>query len=434
MRGFLTGAIIFAILVAAPTLVTAQTAPSPSPAPSPSATATPTPPWTVSGFADVTYTSPLSTGGTFLFTNGGVDRVFDGVTGNNTKDPQMTRFVPNNFNVNIRKNTTQGLGGQLEVSLGSDANVIASYGGASGTYTDVTQALLYYATGPFTLSAGKFETLAGYEVIESPSDNQISRSILFGFAIPFTHTGLRLVYAPTTHFSLTAGANFGWDQIISTRGLATFESGASWNPSSIFAFSGDVYSGQEPSALTPFPTGATIAPPPSNSALYIYAPPFGTITGTIYGTRTLVDFVGHWNPSSVWNFGINYDYAQQTNDQAFTSSGALVTNAGGFPVLGTSKWSGLAGYAVWNVNPHYTLSGRMETFNDTNGVRTGFAQTWNEGSVTLQYVPGVANWKLRAEYRTDWSNQPVFARYTTPVGTAATNNSSIAGELIYTWP
>lgn len=435
MRRLLIGVLVFTLFCATSfARASAQTAPAASPAgspsPTPSPTATPTPPWTASGFADVTYTRPLPTGGTFLFTNGAPARVFDGITGINTKAPTETDIVPNDLNFNLRKNTSQGLGGQFEAILGSDANVIASYGGAAGNYADITQAFLYYATGPWTLNAGKYETLAGYEVIESPSDNQISRSILFGFAVPFTHTGVRLVYAPTSHFSVTAGGNFGWDQIISTVGLSTIEGGVSWNPSSIFSFSGDVYNGQEPSALTPFPSGGTIAPKPGASAMYAY--PFGTIVGTIYGTRTLFDFVGHWNPSSVWNFGVNYDTAQQTNDQSFNSTGALVTNLAGIPLLGTSKWSGVAGYAVWNISSLYTLSGRIESFDDANGVRTGIAQTWNEGSLTLQWAPN-STMKYRVEYRGDWSNHPVFARYTTPVGTAATNNSSIAAEAIFAW-
>lgn len=390
----------------------ATPAPAASPAAAPSPTATPTPPWTISGFADVTYTTPLASGGTFVFTNGGPDRVFDGISGSGTNSPSMTRFVPNSFNFNIRKNTTQGFGGQLEVTLGSDANVINSYGYTSGTYTDVTQAFLYYATGPFTLDIGKFETLAGYEVIESPSDNNTSRSILFGYAVPFTHTGGRLVYAPTSHFSLTAGVNRGWDQITATTGFSTFEGGVSWTPSTIFSFSGDVYDGKEPSVLTPFPPTAA----------------------TVYGTRTLFDLVGHWNPSSIWNFGVNFDTAQQTNDQSFNSTGAVVTNGGGAPVLGTAKWSGVAGYAIWNANANLSLAGRLETFDDANGVRTGIAQTWNEGTLTVQYVPTGTNWKLRAELRNDWSNQPVFARYTSPIGTASTSNSSIGAEVIYTYP
>jgi hypothetical protein len=424
LRGVLIGVVLLAAVMTAPSFAqnaTAQATSAPSASATSTATPSPTPQWSLSGFDDVTYTTPTTANGTFLFTNGGSARVFDGITGNNTKTPQMTRFVPNNFNFNIRKNTTQGLGGQLEISLGSDANVIASYGGAAGTFTDVTQAFLYYATGPWTLNVGKFETLAGAEVIESPSDWEISRSILFGYAIPFTHTGGRLVYAPSTKISVTLGANYGWDQLLSTKGLATFEGGLGLTPSSAFAFNANVYSGQEPSPLTPFPNGGTIAPPPSSAT-------------TLYGTRTLLDLVAKWTPSSALNFALNYDTAQQSNSQLFDSFGNLLLTRTGVPAIGTAAWNGLAGYANWNVNSHFTLSGRLEGFNDRNGVRTGFAQTWNEGTLTLQYVPGFSNVKLRAEYRNDWSNHAVFARYTSPIGSAASNYSSLGLEAIYTWP
>jgi len=48
-----------------------------------------------------------------------------------------------------------------------------------------------YAHGPLTIIGGKFVTLAGAEVINSTLDTNYSRSILFGYAIPFSHTGAR---------------------------------------------------------------------------------------------------------------------------------------------------------------------------------------------------------------------------------------------------
>ncbi|MBV8600621.1 MAG: outer membrane beta-barrel protein [Candidatus Eremiobacteraeota bacterium] len=439
MRGVLIAAIVLAaFLGSAPSFAQTTGAPatsaSPAPSVTPSPTPTPVPPWSVSGFQDVTYTTSLVSNGTFLFTNGGSTRVFDAITGNNTKLPTYTRFVPNSFNINIKKNAPQGIGGQLEETIGSDANVIASYGGAAGTYTDVTQAYIFLATGQFTINVGKFETLAGAEVIESPSDWEISRSILFGYAVPFTHTGVRAVWVPSGKISLTAGANYGWDQLVSTNGLSTLEAAVAYNPSSYLAFNVNYYNGKEPSPLTPYPTGGTIAPRPGSTAFYPSYPPAG-ITGTIYGTRGLVDVVAKWTPSSALNFALNYDTAQQNNSQAFDSLGnTLVNPSTGFPTLQTVKWNGLAGYANWNVNSHFTASGRLEYLNDNNGNRTGFAQTWSEGTLTLQYVPGVANWKVRGELRQDWVNQPTFARYTSPIGTAAKNNTSLGFEAIYSWP
>ena len=106
----------------------------------------------------------------------------------------------------------------------------------------------------------------------------------------------------------------------------------------------------------------------------------------------------------------------------------------GIPILGVDSWNGFAGYANWNMTPHFTLSGRSETFKDNQGARTGISQTWNEGTITLQFSPQWSNAKLRAEFRNDSSNQSVFARYTTPFGTASKNNSSFGLEAIYTWP
>ena len=61
------------------------------------------------------------------------------------------------------------------------------------------------------LKAGKFVTLLGYEVIESPNNLNFSRGYLFTLAIPLTHTGGLASYTFTDWFSMTAGVVLGWD-------------------------------------------------------------------------------------------------------------------------------------------------------------------------------------------------------------------------------
>ena len=53
------------------------------------------------------------------------------------------------------------------------------------------QAYVSLLTGKLQLDAGKFVTPLGAEVIESQDDWNYSRSILFGYAIPFYHAGMR---------------------------------------------------------------------------------------------------------------------------------------------------------------------------------------------------------------------------------------------------
>jgi hypothetical protein len=50
--------------------------------------------------------------------------------------------------------------------------------------------------GP-VVKVGKFVTLLGYEVIESPNDLNYSRGYLFSLAIPLTHTGVLASYSFT---------------------------------------------------------------------------------------------------------------------------------------------------------------------------------------------------------------------------------------------
>ena len=96
------------------------------------------------------------------------DRVFD----NN-----QNSFDLHQAGLTIAKQPKDGFGGLVNVTAGSDAQLIHSAPVESSKF-DLTQAYLQYATGALTVIGGKFTTLAGSEVIASPSNNNFSRSIL----------------------------------------------------------------------------------------------------------------------------------------------------------------------------------------------------------------------------------------------------------------
>src|SRR3989440_11412765 len=85
-------------------------------------------------------------------------------------DAQNNSFALHQFGLQVAKQPTRGFGGVVNITVGSDAEVIHSFpeGVAANTF-DLTQAYGQYATGSLTLMAGKFVTLAGSEVIWSPS-------------------------------------------------------------------------------------------------------------------------------------------------------------------------------------------------------------------------------------------------------------------------
>ena len=217
------------VLAADPTPAPSPAAGSPAPSPTPRA-------WVTTGFVDTTY-SAVATSRSFQFASGANARVFD------LYDRQPTL---NALDLQLIHNAP--IGGKVELTLGSDADVLASWPAANFSSVDVTNAYLSATSGAFTLSAGKFSTLAGAEVLESPSNADISRSILFGYAIPFTHTGARLTYAVTSTLSAIAGINNGWDNTKGNgSGAKTVEGGLAYTNKNL-SLTTQGYSGTEQTA------------------------------------------------------------------------------------------------------------------------------------------------------------------------------------------
>jgi len=401
----------------------AQTSPSPAaspaPAPSPSPSASPSPaPHLIqfSGFLDAAYSSRVGNS-TSKFTDSeatptGQFAAFGVPFPSRVFDYYDRTPVLQNANVQAALNAGN-LTGKLELSAGSDANIIQSWPGAFNGF-DVTQAYLAYQLGKLSVQGGKFETLAGAEVIESPSNLNISRSILFGFAVPFTHTGGRLTYAVTPHLNVIGGVNAGWDEVRSTNGRLTAEYGLAFNPSSAISLAAQGYTGFE--QLANYTNGYNPYAPASepgaittvNSAPLVLGPGLPN-----QGQRSLIDVVGTVHPTSATTLTVNYDHGIQHGVPGPT----FVTDLGTL----NASWSGLAGYASYNLNPKLTVSGRYEGFQDPQGYRTGFSGLlWHEATGTLAYNLTSAL-TLRGEYRHDTANKNVFLGTD---GSSVTNGNS----------
>jgi hypothetical protein len=389
----------------------AQAAPAAaSPAPSPTPTATPPPHLLqVSGFADAGYTSASIASA--VGTLGGSQisgRVFDTLN-------QQIQF--HNFNLQVAYNGP--IGGTVEASFGDDANVINSYPKsflAPGTSIDLTQAYVSGTSGQFTGIVGKFETLAGAEVIESPSDIEFSRSILFGYAVPFTLTGGRLTWAMNSNVSFIVGANMGWDTTGQNKnptaaGLPpdtnslTIEGGAIWNPSKAISVTLDGLTGQ-------VEEGLDLATP----GLFVVNP--------ARPNRSLIDTVITWHTTPALTLMVNGDAGQQTNSNIFgtTLNGPIIG-------YGTGTWSGVAGYASYALSSQWTASVRAEYFADYGGLRTGLSQRWAEATATIAWTPN-SNIIVRGEVRGDKSNQLFFVGQNGLYNT----NAQFGIETIVKWP
>src|SRR5262249_56129150 len=75
---------------------------------------------------------------------------------------------------------------------------------------------------------GKSVTLLGAEVIEPWANYNYSRSFLFGFAIPFTNTGVLATYPIFDTLSVSFGGVVGWDNVADNNNSPSFMGNVTW--------------------------------------------------------------------------------------------------------------------------------------------------------------------------------------------------------------
>jgi opacity protein-like surface antigen len=220
-----------------------------------------------------------------------------------------------------------------------------------------------------TVKAGKFVTLLGYEVIESPNNLNFSRSFLFGFAIPLTHVGALASYSPTEWLSLTAGPVVGWDV-------------ADDNNDTLSAMGQVAFTGvKDLTTALNFITGPEQFDKKSNP-------------------RTVLDLVANYTGIPKLTLGVNVDYGWEIDEPSLAGTRNSSTNA---------HWWG---YAAYDWTERLRTSLRGEYFRDADGARTlavgaGSPVSLWEITATVQYKI----WKglvARLEYRHDDANKKVF--------------------------
>jgi len=226
---------------------------------------------------------------------------------------------------------------------------------------------------------GEFVTSAGAEVIESYSNWNYSRSLLFAWAIPYYHFGLR-ANVPVTK-SLTVGVQVvnAWNNLWGNNTMKNL-------------------------GLT-----AVYTKPKYSLATNYYVGP--NHMGTTEGKRNLFDTTLTLLPTSKLSFYVNYDYARDN------------TIGGGY-----SSWYGIAGAGRYQLSKKFAIAARAEWFDDANGFSTGVAQKLKEGTVTGEYKHN-DHMIARLEFRRDASDKAFFDRGAQPASAKAMNTATLG--LVY---
>ncbi|MGA2713387.1 MAG: outer membrane beta-barrel protein [Bryobacteraceae bacterium] len=208
---------------------------------------------------------------------------------------------------------------------------------------------------------GQFVTSAGAEVIEANANWNYSRSLLFAWAIPYYHFGLRTSTPVTKSWTLGVQVVNAWNTVWGNNDMK--------NVGITSAFTRTKYTW---------------------SANYYVGP---NHPGTSSGKRNLVDSTLLLTPDAKFNIYINGDYGRDNN-----------------PVgPGYSEWYGAAAAAHIQITSKFAVSPRVEVFDDANGFSTGTMQTIKEGTITGEYKYN-DHFIGRLEWRHDSSDAPFFDR------------------------
>jgi hypothetical protein len=246
------------------------------------------------------------------------------------------------------------------------------------------------------LDLGKFATNFGYEVIggyDGYNDN-FSRGFIFGYGLPFTHTGVKLSYPFSGRISGALLVTNGCDAVTRLNGGVTL--------------------GGQIAAVTSRNTTLTF------NILHGPERPHND-----HDQRSLYEMVGTWKVLPRLSLAFDGLYADE--DHAASNGSDAI-------------WKGLAGFSKYNFTKAFSFAFRGEAFADSGGSRTGTTQTLLGFTLTPEYdLPAKfsrirhefkrADGKLalRGEFRRDSSDKNTFR-----MGTGFTNHQfTTAANLIY---
>jgi len=207
---------------------------------------------------------------------------------------------------------------------------------------------------------GKFVTSAGAEVIESNSNWNYSRSLLFAWAIPYYHFGARATVPVNKYFTTGIQLVNGWNSVGDNNKFETVGIMANFTGKKM-VWNNTYYTGPQQEGL-----------------IEAYR--------QVYDTNVVLTPTGK---SQVY---LNFDLGGDRQHL-----GPL------------QKWTGVALAGRYQLTNRFAVAPRVEWFDDIDGFSTGVAQSVKEGTITgeMKLHEGLL---ARLEYRHDRSDKPYFDR------------------------
>ena len=199
----------------------------------------------------------------------------------------------------------------------------------------------------------------GAEVIESNSNANYSRSLLFQYSIPYYHTGICATYPFADNLSFTGYLYNGWNNVEDNNKQKTVGANIAWSVTDKIQLIGNIISGTEQ-------------------------------VGTPTNPKTVAELILNLTASDKLSFVVDGVYGKERQ-----------------PTLVLAQWKGIALYGKYAMTDLSTFALRGETFNDLNGYTSGLHQSFTELTATYEYKYNT-NLLIRLEFRRDHSTESTF--------------------------
>jgi hypothetical protein len=245
----------------------------------------------------------------------------------------------------------------------------------------IPQLYVEYGHCDWSVKAGHFYTLIGYEVVQAPLNFFYSHAYVMNYGEPFTHTGALVTKQVNDQVKVTGGYVMGWDSGFNNSNDAhEFLGSISWTSCDerlnvIYAVNfgdwGDGTRLDDVALVINQPRGI----PGNNGKIYDHS------LVAIYDVNECVQYVFQSD------YAVNWDLpgGQQTT------------------------WYGVNQYLFYTLSNCCKLGGRFEWFDDNDGARVGTGKNdFYAITLGLNYTPN-SNVCVRPEIRYDWaSDNPAF--------------------------
>ena len=315
-----------------------------------------------------------------------------------TSSYRVFDFIDNSFNLDVAELVVQiaptkpnEAGFRVDLAVGNSIPQVTKSQDQTVAQFDLQQLFVSYIApvgSGLRFDFGKYVTHMGYELIEGYDgyNDNYSRSILFGYAIPFTHTGVKASYAFSSKVAAMVEVVNGWDLVRDNNHSKSVGAQLSLTPVTPVT------------VLFNWIGGAEIA-------------------SDNHTNRNVFDVVAILKPTKTLTLGVNGDYGIE--------NGTSTVNPGDDAI-----WKGIAGYATLAVTSKFSVALRGETFHDEGGVRlgTGTRATLSEVTFTPAYK-FTDHVLLRADLRYDKANQPILAKR----ATLADKQTTIGANVIFVY-